>query len=267
LFADRGRLQYLRDSNPIREVVPHVNKTTGGVLFVQNSDIAGVRPPVFSNHWHNFPFRKRIETARNAEHFYRIAREEGIERYVKPKSVSPEDIEGSEALFAFLDICGEPEFETNSHVVLYTASDCEARLAARSRKYATPVFPPGKYDDSDTRITYTGSWDPGRGFNNAFGATVSHTNDRTAEIRFQFEGSAFTYGYTRAFNRGRAHISIDNGPAAVLDQYSPRIHWQTQRRYTAQGPGVHSVSIRVTGEKDPHSGGAFVDFDFLIVEP
>ena len=163
LFSERGRLEYLRSSNPVREVVPYVNSTTGGVLFVQNSDIAGVRQPVFSNNWHNLPFRKLIETARNAEHFYRIASDAGIEHYVKQRNPTKEDIELSPALFEFLDLCGEPEFETQWYVVLRTASNCAARLDAASPRYTTRVFPPGKYNDSDTRFTYLGHWDPGRG--------------------------------------------------------------------------------------------------------
>ena len=112
------------------------------------------------------------------------------------------------------------------------------------------VSPPGKYNDGDTRFTYLGHWDPGRGFDDAFGGTVSFTDDKSAEIRFEFNGSAFIYGFTRAFNRGRGQIWIDGKAVDVLDQYSPRIEWQAQQKYAVDRPGRHSVAIRVTGEKD-----------------
>jgi hypothetical protein len=129
------------------------------------------------------------------------------------------------------------------------------------------VFPPGKNNEEDTRLTYLGRWDPGRGFEDSFGKTVSFSNDKTAEIRFEFQGSAFVYGFSKAFNRGRAQIWIDGKLVGDLDQYSPDVRWQSEQRIAAQQPGRHFVSIRVTGEKNPNAKDAFVDLDFFIVEP
>jgi hypothetical protein len=267
LFHERGRVDYVRAILPVREVVPYLNRTTGGVLFVQNPDIAGVRPPVFTNNWHNLAFRQRIERARNPKHLLAIVRRAGIEHYVKQKNVTAEDLEKSPVLFKFLDLCAQTEFETAAYVVLRTVSNCEARITAAGPKFETLVLPPGKYNDDDMRLSYLGAWDPGRGFEHAFERTVSFTHENGAEIRFEFSGSALIYGFTRAFNRGRAQIYLDGKLVEVLDQYSPDIQWQSQKRYVVEAPGRHSVAIRVTGEKDVNSKAAFVDLDYLVVEP
>ena len=116
-------------------------------------------------------------------------------------------------------------------------------------------------------INSPGSWDPGRWFKLAFGNTVSFSNDRTAEIRLEFEGSSFTYGFSRAPNRGRAQIFMDGKAAGVLDQYCPSVEWQSEQRFSAERRSIHQVTIRVTGGKTPVSEGAFVDLNFLVIDP
>ncbi|HYP07734.1 MAG TPA: hypothetical protein VER03_15985, partial [Bryobacteraceae bacterium] len=267
LFAERGRLDYIRQFAPVREAVPYLNQTTGGVLFIQHSDIAGVRKPVFSNHWHNLPFRKLTESARSSRQFYDVVRNAGIEHFVGPKSADRSDKNDS-ALLEFLDLCGEPEFETPTYVVQRIVTNCQGRLVDAAPKFTTRVFPPGTYDDNDPRLSYIGNWDPFRErFPQAHAQTVSFSHRKDAEVRFEFEGSAFVYGYTKAFNRGRAEVWIDNQRAGVLDQYSPEVKWQSTQRYRMSEPGRHAVAIRVMGEKDAKSEAVFVDFDFFVVEP
>jgi hypothetical protein len=146
-------------------------------------------------------------------------------------------------------------------------SNCEARLDAFAPRYETNVLPPGRYDDRDIRIAYVGAWVPGRRFEHAFEGTDSYTHDAGAEIRFDITGSAFVVGFARAPNRGRAKIWIDGVLVSTLDQYGPDIQWQAQERYTVASAGRHSVAIQFTGEKDPRSQAAFVDLDYIVVEP
>jgi hypothetical protein len=265
-FGETGRLEYLRSTAPAREVTPYLNTTTGGVLFIQGFEIPGLRRPFFSDHWHNWPMRKAIELARNAAQFYDIARQAGIEHFVRRKKPTPDEVSNSPAAYQFLGVCGETEFETPDYVVMRIARECEARFQDLAKQ--SKVFGPGKYNDDDPRVIYGGFWNPGRGeFPDSFGATVSYSDDKGAHIQISLEGSAFTYGFTRAQNRGKARIYIDGKPAGDFDQYGPNTEWQQTKRYLLSSAGPHSVRIEVLQQKSPAATGAFVDFDFFIVEP
>jgi len=60
---------------------------------------------------------------------------------------------------------------------------------------------------------------------------------------------------------------MDGGPKVRINQYSSATHWQTARQFDGLKPGVHTLEVRVSGEKDPRSNGLFVDLDAFVVEP
>jgi len=62
-------------------------------------------------------------------------------------------------------------------------------------------------------------------------------------------------------------VKIDGGAAVRINQYSRATQWQTKQRFGGLSSGNHTLEVRVTGEKDPASGGLFVDLDAFDVEP
>lgn len=120
----------------------------------------------------------------------------------------------------------------------------------------------GLIDDTSPQIAYTGHWDSGA-FRGAFNGTVTYSETPGAAARWQFEGTAFDYVYTRAFNRGFALVTIDGSEHGTVDLYAPTIEWQASTEFGGLQPGRHTVEIRVLGSRNPASSGYFVDIDAL----
>ena len=118
-------------------------------------------------------------------------------------------------------------------------------------------------DDTSWTIAYSGDWSHGD-FDKAWNATLTYSDDPGASARFSFDGTELRYVYSKAFNRGLAAITIDGVAKGVLDLYSPAIEWQSSTTFGGLQPGHHTVEIRVTGQHNPASDGAYVDIDALL---
>jgi hypothetical protein len=103
-------------------------------------------------------------------------------------------------------------------------------------------------------------------FQDAYRHTLTYSDVPEAAVSLAFSGSAITYVYTRASNRGIAEVWIDDRLQERLDLYAPATAWKSQKRYQGLGTGQHVIEIRVAGERNPKSTGSFVDLDALIVE-
>ena len=129
-FAERGRVEYIRATAPVREAVDYVNKAGGVVVFTEGSDIAGVRAPVYSNTWHNYPFRKRMEAAKDAAAVRDIFSSLKVAHLIAPDKPDPYEAERVPALYAFMKACTEPEFRAERHTILSIKPDCNPPAAA-----------------------------------------------------------------------------------------------------------------------------------------
>jgi hypothetical protein len=129
-----------------------------------------------------------------------------------------------------------------------------------------PAVPPGAYDDADSRIRLLAPWVHDPQFQDAYLHTLTYSNIPDASISLAFNGSAITYVYTRASNRGIAEVSVDGRLKGRVDLYAPNTAWKSRQRYAGLDPGRHVIEIRITGQRNPQSAGSFVDLDALIVE-
>ena len=125
---------------------------------------------------------------------------------------------------------------------------------------------PGAYDDADSRIRLRQPWVRDPQFQDAYLHTLTYSDIPEASISLAFSGSAITYIYTRASNRGIAEVWVDGRIKGRVDLYAPNTAWKSRQRYEGLGPGGHVIEIRVTGQRNPRSTGSFVDLDALIVE-
>jgi hypothetical protein len=128
------------------------------------------------------------------------------------------------------------------------------------------AVPPGAYDDADSRIRLREPWVHDPQFQDAYLHTLTYSDIPAASISLSFSGSAITYVYTRARNRGIAEVWIDGQLKGCVDLYAPDTAWKSRQRYEGLGSGGHVIEIRVTGQRNPRSAGSFVDLDALIVE-
>ena len=153
-------------------------------------------------------------------------------------------------------------------ILLLATGGCE-RKAASPERFAQGTLVtvgPGHYDDQDQRVEYKGKWWPDQQFPKSSGQSITYSDKPGDTFRVAFTGSAITYVFTRALNRGIAEVRIDGGPPVRINQYSAPTLWQEKQRFGGLSSGAHTMEVRVSGDKDPASGGLFVDLDAFEVE-
>jgi galactosylceramidase len=71
---------------------------------------------------------------------------------------------------------------------------------------------------------------------------------------------------SEADNHGYAAVSVDGGPSAIIDSYSPAEEYQ-QVLFSKSGlsTGRHTITITVLDQKDSASSGTYSDIDAFIV--
>ena len=126
--------------------------------------------------------------------------------------------------------------------------------------------PPGVYDDPDPQISLRAAWTTDTQFREADRHTLTYSNIPGATASLAFYGSAVTYVYTGAFNRGIADVLMDGLLKDRIDLYSADTRWKSRARYDGLGRGAHTIQIRVTGERNRQAADCFVDLDSFIVE-
>ncbi len=124
----------------------------------------------------------------------------------------------------------------------------------------------GTYDDNNAQFRYFGTWTPTTGVSGAYNST--HTLSKTAGslFRFTFDGSQVTYVFTRAYNRGKAAVTLDGVDIGYIDMYSATTQRQQTFTLGGLGTGTHILNINVTGQKNSASADTYVDADALIVQ-
>ena len=125
----------------------------------------------------------------------------------------------------------------------------------------------GHFDDQDKRIEYKGKWWSDHQFPESSGQSITYSDKPGDTLRISFTGSAVTYVFTRALNRGIAEAKFDGGAPVRINEYSAQTKWQEKQKFGGLPAGTHTLEVRVTGEKDPASNGLFVDLDAFDVEP
>ena len=121
------------------------------------------------------------------------------------------------------------------------------------------------HDETDSRITWIGSWAHSTEFPSALHGTIAYSNSPAAAVCWNMEGTGFRYTYTKAFNRGTAAVMIDGQPKTEIDLYSSDIQWRSSSRIEGLGPGLHRILIEPTGRKNPLSSDSFIDIDSVEI--
>ncbi len=128
------------------------------------------------------------------------------------------------------------------------------------------AVPPGVYDDFAPQIRLRAAWTADTQFLEADRHTLTYSNIPGATASLAFYGSAVTYVYTCAFNRGIVDVLVDGLLKDRIDPYSADTRWKSRARYDGLGSGVHTIQIRVTGQRNPKAADCFADLDSFIVE-
>jgi hypothetical protein len=260
LFGSAEVDAYLKQSGPQRALVEYLNQNAPGesAAFFGGSAIAGFNGRAYADTWHTYKFWHRVIGAGSAEEVAGILRELGI-RHVVARDPMQSDYP---VLERFVYEWTDPPRVRQGQFALR-----DVISAARPLPRPRTVAGPGGYDDRDFKIDYEGAWTQDLQFAEPWDHSITYSNQRGASLSFLFDGSAITYVYTKAFNRGMAEISIDGQKLAPISLYSPRIEWRAQTVFDGLRAGEHTIEIRVSGEKEPGATDYFVDLDRFVVNP
>ncbi|RII20424.1 Extracellular exo-alpha-(1-_5)-L-arabinofuranosidase precursor [Streptomyces sp. YIM 130001] len=115
----------------------------------------------------------------------------------------------------------------------------------------------------DATVEYTGTWNSGAGCAAQCFFGDDHWSDQAGDTAtFRFTGTRIVLLSVQDTGNGIAAISVDGGPEERVDFHGPiRTGETVQYRSPKLSPGPHTVQVRVTGEHNDSSDGAFVSVD------
>lgn len=115
----------------------------------------------------------------------------------------------------------------------------------------------------DFQVSYSGEWNSGTGCGNqCFKGDDHWSGTAGATATFTFTGTRIALLSVRDVGNGIAAISIDGGEEQLVDYYGePRVGQHLNYLSPELEPGRHTLTVRVTGEKNPDSGWTAVSID------
>jgi hypothetical protein len=119
---------------------------------------------------------------------------------------------------------------------------------------STPVAA-NTYDDTDSRLTFTGNWVPETNVSGAYQNTLHVSNTAGNSVSFNFVGQEIQLYYQAGTSLGTVNITFDNETLAIpLSQSQTSGVWT----YLLDTAGDHTVTIR-------HASGGSVNIDRLVI--
>ena len=125
------------------------------------------------------------------------------------------------------------------------------------------------YDDNDPALHYAGNgWTHATNQAGDFGATESWDNTPGDSMTVSFHGPAIRWIAPKDGNHGMTAVSVDGVPVATVDGYSPTKQYH-MALYGVSGLADtdHTLTLTVTGAKNPAASGTFTTVDAVDVPP
>jgi hypothetical protein len=111
------------------------------------------------------------------------------------------------------------------------------------------------YDDTDSRLAYTGNWVPQTTVAGAYQNTLHVSDAAGNSVSFNFVGQEIQFYYQAGASLGTVNITFDNQPQTIsLSQAQSSGVWT----YLLDTAGNHTVTIS-------HAGGGAVNIDRLVI--
>ncbi len=260
LFSRAQMEEFVNRARPELKLIDYLNRTAPGepVAFFGGGAIAGLNARAYTDQWRTYEFWKSLIHAGSAEEIAKMFQQLGIHHVISPVLL--------ETNFAnvryFMQQWTIPSGVTSGREALYDV--IAAPVAPPHQRVAAG---PGSYDDLALEIEYTGTWLHDRQFSQPSLGSLTYSSQAGDSLRLLFRGSAVTYVYTKALNRGIADVVIDGKNMARINQYSARTQWQARSVFSNLIPGEHTIEVQVLGQKDPRSSDTFVDLDRFVISP
>jgi 4-amino-4-deoxy-L-arabinose transferase-like glycosyltransferase len=269
LWDRAGNQRYLESHAPARLIVQELNRIAPGepALFCQDDVVAQFAGPAYTTTWHTYLRNDGLKDLREVVDLLSFANQRKIRYFVSPPPGSLDT--WPRVIPAFLQDFTEPVFVAGDwHLFrlkpeFQGASGTEAatRLAAQP-----PPADPGTYDDADIRVIRKGSWF--RDFSMAAAMDHTLTDSRTAgdSLTFTFRAASIAYEFARGPTLGIAEVQIDGESVAEIDEFAGTAVFGQSRVLGGLTPGVHTLTVQVTGRKNAASQDQLVVLDGIRVQ-
>lgn len=127
------------------------------------------------------------------------------------------------------------------------------------------IMQPGSYNDDSSLLYYPrGHWiliASLRGTD----ASYRYSEDPDAEVAFVFEGTGARVQYVSFRNFGIFEVNVDGALWTVVDSYAPSGVFGREVVIGGLPYGVHTVTIRNTGRRNPASEGTVIALDAIHI--
>jgi hypothetical protein len=134
--------------------------------------------------------------------------------------------------------------------------------------FDVPAVTITRLQETDPSVSFSaGNWDQGDTSRQWSAGIASLANQPNAQVTFTFTGTAVTWIGANGPQTGMANVFIDGAlVASNLDTYAPSEHLQAPI-FTASGLAEtsHTISIQVTGQRNPAASDAIVVVDAFEV--
>jgi hypothetical protein len=138
----------------------------------------------------------------------------------------------------------------------YVVDDSNRAAIAYSVCYGSTCYVPG---------TPGSDWKSGLQTGCCYADTITKSKTIRATASFIFNGDHIVFGFIRAANAGKAAIYIDGVYEATVDQYGSPRQMDNIGFYFLDGSSPHTITVQVTGQRNPASTDTFVNVDYFAV--
>lgn len=122
----------------------------------------------------------------------------------------------------------------------------------------------GKTEETDSRLTYGGTW-LNHNYSGHSGGAMKFTTSKDAFVEFTFVGQGIQWISHSTTSRGIARVIID-GQVTEVDTYSPKsIFQKVVYENLTLNPGLHTVRIEYTGTKCDSAVSPAISVDAFVV--
>jgi hypothetical protein len=123
-------------------------------------------------------------------------------------------------------------------------------------------------DAASAAVAYSGAWQRQTGLQPAHAGTLSSSKEANATVTVACEGNRVLWFAKLGADAGKASVSVDDGPAEIIDTYSADDIWGVcvfRKEFADAGP--HALKITVLGEHGPKAKDSVISIDGFRVEP
>src|SRR6266699_1907732 len=136
---------------------------------------------------------------------------------------------------------------------------------------AFDVTRPGRrFEEEDPAVAYSGDWIHGNLNRTWSEGTISESDTPGARATFTFTGTSVSWIGCRKLTTGIANVYVDGAFVRTIDTFEPApIEGYQDTIFTASdlAPGIHTLTIEATGQKNPAAASNYVVVDAFDVRP